>query len=173
MLAAGLHSTQHNGFALVASFRCIRAISADISTTSAAESSSEQTVDQRAAPDCDGAQLPHQGISPSFVIRAPASASNGAGSAGWTTAGLRLDRINSSEVLGLARQIYFRFLASGPAGLEPAGIVLDGTGAGGRVVVDPPVLLPDEQFVPIDWLRSRNAGRSRQANRAGPPRSLL
>ena len=92
---------------------------------------------------------------------------------GFGTASLRLDRINSAEVLGLARRIYFQFLASGPVALEPVGIVLDGSGSGGRVVVDPPVLLPDEQFVPIDWLRNRGAGRGRQGGRSGLTRPPL
>jgi hypothetical protein len=86
-----------------------------------------------------------------------------------TVPALRLDRINSSEVLRLARAIYFSFLASCPTGLDPVGIVLDGHGAGGRVVFDPPVLLPEEQFVPIDWLRARGYGRGR-TNRSAPSR---
>lgn len=80
---------------------------------------------------------------------------------GQPAQGLRLDRINSAEVLRLARGIYFSFLATGPCSQEPVGIVLDGHGAGGRVVFDLPVLLPEEQFVPIDWVRARSVGRSR------------
>jgi hypothetical protein len=86
--------------------------------------------------------------------------------------GLRLDRINSSVVLQLARQVYFRFLSSGPGGIEPAGIVLKTAAPEGRVVFEAPVLLPDEHFVPIDWLRSRSGGRNRP-NRAAPSRGQL
>jgi len=86
--------------------------------------------------------------------------------------GLRLDRINSSVVLQLARQVYFRFLASGPGGIEPAGIVLKAAATEGRVVFEAPVLLPDEQFVPIDWLRNRNGGRNRPS-RPAPSRGPL
>jgi hypothetical protein len=85
---------------------------------------------------------------------------------------LRLDRINSSVVLNLARQVYFRFLSSGPGGIEPAGIVLKAAAAEGRVVFEAPVLLPDEQFVPIDWLRNRSGGRNRPS-RPAPSRGPL
>jgi hypothetical protein len=85
---------------------------------------------------------------------------------------LRLDRINSSVVLQLARQVYFRFLSSGPGGVEPAGIVLKDASTDGRVVFEAPVLLPDEQFVPIDWLRNRSVGRSR-SSRPAPSRGPL
>lgn len=75
-------------------------------------------------------------------------------------------------VLQLARQVYFRFLSSGPGGLEPAGIVLKAAATEGRVVFEVPVLLPDEHFVPIDWLRNRSVGRNR-ASRPAPSRSPL
>ena len=39
----------------------------------------------------------------------------------------------------------------------------------GRVVFDLPVLLPQEQFVPIDWLRGRTQSRARSP-RGGTPR---
>lgn len=86
--------------------------------------------------------------------------------------GLRLDRINSSVVLHLARQVYFRFLATAPASIEPAGIVLKTAATEGRVVFDAPVLLPDEHFVPIDWLRTRSISRPRPS-RPVPSRGAL
>jgi hypothetical protein len=85
---------------------------------------------------------------------------------------LRLDRINSSVVLQVARQVYFRFLSSGPSGIEPAGIVLKVAATEGRVVFEAPVLLPDEHFVPIDWLRNRSVGRNRPG-RPAPSRGPL
>ena len=85
---------------------------------------------------------------------------------------MRLDRINSSVVLQLARQVYFRFLSSGPGGVEPAGIVLKVAATEGRVVFDAPVLLPDEHFVPIEWLRNRSVGRNRPG-RPAPSRGPL
>lgn len=123
--------------------------------------SAEPSIDPIPAPPRDGPR-----ISPSFLIRgaaSPSSAPTGAGAGAFShpAQGLRLDRINSAEVLRLARGIYFSFLATGPCALEPAGIVLDGHGSGGRVVFDLPVLLPEEQFVPIDWVRARSSGRSR------------
>lgn len=112
---------------------------------------------------------PHK--APSFEIRSASGSLNGSAPiAGFQ--GLRLDRINSSVVLQLARQVYFRFLSSGPGGIEPAGIVLKAAATEGRVVFEAPVLLPDEHFVPIDWLRTRSGGRSRP-NRPAPSRGPL
>ncbi len=156
---AGLHSGQRNRFRPPASFRCIRAISADISP--------DPATDQIGDPANQPAR-----ISPSFLIRSGGGPAAAGASLAWAGPSLRLDRINSSEVLRLARQIYFQFLSSCPGAIEPAGIVLDATGAGGRVVFEPPVLLPEEQFVPIDWLRNRGSGRARP-NRPGPSRSSL
>lgn len=91
------------------------------------------------------------------------SSASGAGTAvpasgaGASLAGLRLDRINSREVLRLARHIYFCFLESCPGAAEPIGVVLVGETDQGRVVFDVPVLLPDEQFIPFELLRARAA----------------
>ncbi|MFQ6538784.1 MULTISPECIES: hypothetical protein [Aphanothece] len=41
-----------------------------------------------------------------------------------------------------------------PGGAEPCGVVLQGDR--GRVVFEQPVLLPEEQFIPIDLIRGRN-----------------
>ena len=87
----------------------------------------------------------------------------------WAVTPLRLDRVNSRELLGSARQVYHAFLCTGPAGIEPAGVVMVGESRQGRVVFDLPVLLPQEQFVPIDWLRGRGQSRSRSP-RGGTPR---
>ena len=102
--------------------------------------------------------------SPSFLIPG-ASTSN--------TPGLRLDRINSQQVIQAARRVLFQFLEQGPAALDPSGVVLSGCGADGssqalqgRLVFDLPVLLPDEQFVPIDLIRGRQG-------RSGPARLRL
>jgi len=87
---------------------------------------------------------------------------------------LRLDRINSRELLRHARHIYFRFLESGWGHGDPLGVVMAGeAGAAGRVVFDLPVLLPHECFVPLELLRLRPAGRRRSsrtpATRPAPP----
>ena len=37
------------------------------------------------------------------------------------------------------------------------GIVLQGRSAQGRVVFETPVLLPDEQYVPLELIRSRHS----------------
>ncbi|MFM7394345.1 MAG: hypothetical protein ACKO22_08305 [Cyanobium sp.] len=89
-------------------------------------------------------------------------------------AALRLDRINSRELLRDARTIYFRFLESGWGQGDPLGVVMAGAeGAAGHVVFDLPVLLPHECFVPLELLRLRSGGRSRgsraPANRPAPP----
>ena len=86
---------------------------------------------------------------PSFLIRGGETA----GSAGASC--LRLDRINSGELLRHSRRVYFRFLESCPSAPEPMGVVLLGEGPQGRVVFEAPVLLPEEQFVPMELLRPR------------------
>jgi len=113
----------------------------------------------------DGVEFPRP--SPSFLIgsaNAPAEASPP-----WPGSGLRLDRINSRQLLQAARQIYFRYLA-GSGGREPLGVVMVGETDQGRVVFAVPVLLPEEQFVPIALMRNRGLGRSARASRLQVPR---
>ncbi len=74
---------------------------------------------------------------------------------------LRLDRVNSRQLLASARQIYFRHLSTCNTACEPVGVVMVGESIQGRVVFDAPVLLPEEQFVPIDLVRTRPGPRSR------------
>ncbi|MFM8604115.1 MAG: hypothetical protein ACKOBY_01010 [Cyanobium sp.] len=110
------------------------------------------------------------GIRRSFVIEAAAAAAE--------LPALRLDRINSRDLLAAARRVYFDFLAAGACGDEPLGVVLsDVGGPRGRVVFSRPVLLPDEEFVALELLRSRlpragggrsNAARNR-STRTGTP----
>lgn len=104
----------------------------------------------------------------SFLIRGSqaAQASGASATTAWASTQPRLDRINSAALLRQARVIYFAYLSAAAAPGEPLGMVL--SAEGGRVVFDLPVLLPDEVFVPIDWLRGRSQGRPR-ANRGGPP----
>lgn len=71
----------------------------------------------------------------------------------------RWDRINSAEVIRRARRLYYAFLEANGSSLEPSGVVITAA-AGGRVVFDAPVLLPDEQYIPIDLVRGRS-GRGR------------
>lgn len=88
---------------------------------------------------------------PSFLIEA-------AGPAGYTPPVLRLDRINSRDLLGAARGVYHAFLASSSTAVDPLGVVLSGGERKpfrGRVVFTAPVLLPDEEFVALDLLRNR------------------
>lgn len=83
---------------------------------------------------------------PSFEIR---------GAAGQPQPGLRFDRIDSSRVIAQARRIYLLHFEQGPGGMEPFGIVLNTLTTQGRVVFVSPVLLPEEQFVPLDLIRGR------------------
>lgn len=85
---------------------------------------------------------------PSFLI--PGASSKAA-------PGLRLDQINSQRVIQAARRVLFQNLDHAPVGMDPSGVVLQGNQ--GRLVFDRPVLLPDEQFVPIELIRGR-LGRS-------------
>jgi hypothetical protein len=98
------------------------------------------------------------GAIPSFLIQGALDAA---------PAGLRLDRINSQQVFQLARRALFRYLEHCPAGGDPIGVVLQGQR--GRVVFEQPILLPDEQFVPIELLRGRQSART--GNRLRMPRN--
>ena len=72
------------------------------------------------------------------------------------------DRIDSRSLIAQARRIYFAYLSNTPAGQEPTGVVVDPQQPDGRVVFETPVLLPDEEFIAIDLIRSRTSrGRSR------------
>ena len=89
---------------------------------------------------------------PSFEIR---GASGALSSPRW-------DRIDSRSLIAQARRSYFAYLSSTPAGQEPLGVVVDPQEPDGRVVFEPPVLLPDEEFIAIDLIRGRTSrGRSR------------
>jgi len=72
-------------------------------------------------------------------------------------------------VLRCARSIYFHYLSAAVGTQEPLGVVMPEGSGHGRVVFDPPVLLPHEQFVPIDLLRGRTAP-VRRNGRNGLPR---
>lgn len=102
---------------------------------------------------------------PSFVIEA-------AGAVSFQAPVLRLDRINSRDLLAAARQVYYAFLASGATPLDPLGVVLSGgvsRPGRGRVVFTAPVLLPDEEFVALDLLRSRGPRPARPRSLRPPP----
>lgn len=77
------------------------------------------------------------------------------------TAQPRWDRINSAAVIAQARQVYFQFLERCSVQHEPLGVVITEPRSGqGRVVFELPVLLPEEQFIPLELVRGR-AARSR------------
>lgn len=80
---------------------------------------------------------------------------------------MRLDRINSQKVFQQARTVVFHYMERCPGGTDPCGVVLHGRR--GRVVFEPPVLLPDEQFIPMELLRGRSALRG--SSRLRVPRS--
>ena len=90
--------------------------------------------------------------SPSFEIR---------GAVGVSLSAPRWDRINSAALIAVARRIYFTYLQASGGAMEPCGIVIgSASGDPGRVVFEQPVLLPGEQYLPIDLVRSR-PGRPR------------
>ncbi|MDA1246665.1 MAG: hypothetical protein O2787_05140 [Cyanobacteria bacterium] len=71
---------------------------------------------------------------------------------------MRLDQINSSLVIKAARRILLQSIELSNASHEPSGVVLNSKQIlQGRIVFDQPVLLPDEQFVPINLIRGRLA----------------
>jgi hypothetical protein len=105
---------------------------------------------------------------PSFLIEA-------AGAASFQPTPLRLDRINSRDLLAAARRVYFAFLSATAHATDPLGVVLSGADRGsprGRVVFSPPVLLPDEEFVALDLLRNGGPRPGGGRNGAGRTRSL-
>ncbi len=67
-----------------------------------------------------------------------------------------------------ARLALFHYMERCPGGNDPCGVVLQGDR--GRVVFEQPVLLPDEQFVPIDLLRGRPTSRANSRLRMQRPR---
>ena len=101
--------------------------------------------------------------SPSFLIRSDSTGSVAAVAS--PASSLRLDRINSADLLRRSRRVYYRFLESCPSAPEPMGVVLLGEGPQGRVVFEVPILLPEEQFVPMELLRPR-PGRGRNGRGA-------
>ena len=68
-------------------------------------------------------------------------------------ASLRLDRIDSRMLLAAARRVLFAYLEQSSSIDDPIGVVLNANQRQGRVVFELPVLLPDEQFVPLDLIR--------------------
>ncbi|MFS6825843.1 hypothetical protein AAF143_00580 [Cyanobium sp. ATX-6F1] len=91
---------------------------------------------------------------------------------------LRLDQINSRLVIQAARRVLFQALDHCFAGADVCGVVLNArlSTLQGRIVFDPPVLLPDEQFVPIEliWGRLGRGGsaRLRLPRKPSSPKSL-
>ena len=89
---------------------------------------------------------------PSFTI---------AGAASSAAPVLRLDQIDSQQVLRAARHVLFQYQHQCPLGRDPFGVVLQGgvqgqPGQQGRVVFDTPILLPDEQFIAMEWILGRS-----------------
>jgi len=124
-------------------------------SAAAAEPCPEQRPPEPPPPPAPAGAVPR---GPSFLIRGSQASQPGpTAQAAWCAAQPRLDRVNSAELLRQAREIYFAFLSGGSAVADPLGIVVSSGGAG-RVVFELPVLLPEELFVPIDWLRSRGPG---------------
>lgn len=101
------------------------------------------------------------GSTPSFAI-------SGSGDRAFASLapGVRLDQINSQQMIRWARLIYYRYLETCFDGREPLGVVLMGATGQGRVVFRLPVLLPEEHFLPIDLIRHRS--RTRQRSRTRP-----
>ena len=74
----------------------------------------------------------------------------------------RWDRLDSRVLIRLARSIYFSFLSDAPGNLEPCGVVVDPSCEIGRVVFERPVLLPEEEFIALELIRSRGGrGKNR------------
>lgn len=68
---------------------------------------------------------------------------------------MRLDQVDGRSLILAARRIYADFLVAAMGSGKPTGVVLLADRRQGRVVFDPPVLLPDELFIPLEQLRAR------------------
>ena len=93
-------------------------------------------------------------------IAAPTPSFTIAGAASTAAPLLRFDQINSQQVLRAARHVLFLYQQQCPMGRDPLGVVLQGGGVSeigphGRVVFDTPILLPDEQFIAMEWILGR------------------
>ena len=73
-------------------------------------------------------------------------------------------------LLAAARRVLFAYLEEGGYD-DPIGVVLNADQRQGRVVFELPVLLPDEQFVPLDLIRG--AERLARSRRNAPARVRL
>jgi hypothetical protein len=78
------------------------------------------------------------------------------------------DRINSGDLIAGPAGFIFTYLEQCPCGGEPLGIVLATQGELGRAVFEAPVLLPEEQFVPLDLIRG-GRGRPRSSRPSRSP----
>ena len=103
-----------------------------------------------------------RGPSPSFEISRPQRRAGGS-----PLQAPRLDQVNSASLITQARQVYLAFLSQlGAATTPPTGVIL--AGRSGRVVFGAPALLPNEVFVPADWLLGGST-----SNAASPSRPRL
>ena len=96
------------------------------------------------ASECSGE--PISVSSPSFVI---------AGAGGNARHTPRWDRVDSRRLIDLARRIYFKHLSESAHWREPCGVVVNIDLSEGHVVLAPPTLLPDEQFISADLISKR------------------
>ena len=91
---------------------------------------------------------------PSFAIRG-ANGNVDPGPARWAPDLL-------SRMLHTGRRLYLQHLERNGGLPEPLGVVIEASGDQGRLIFEAPVLLPDEQFLPLDLVRLRPQGRNRQ-----------
>ena len=94
--------------------------------------------------DCSGE--PISVSPPSFLI---------AGAGGNASLTPRWDRVDSRRLIALARKIYFQHLSESTHSLDPCGVVVKINLTEGRVVLEAPTLLPDEQFISAELISRR------------------
>lgn len=110
---------------------------------------------------------------PSFVIESAQRPAD-AGRRRQSLSPVPWDRLDSRELIQRAREVLHRHLCHGGGGGsnggpgDPLGVVLPLARGWGRVVFEPPLLLPGEQFLPLELIHpSRRAaapgGRRRSA----------
>ncbi|MGB1417175.1 MAG: hypothetical protein ACPHAS_07460 [Synechococcus sp.] len=79
----------------------------------------------------------------------------------------RWDRVDSRSLIRIARRTYFQYLSDTPGSIEPIGVVVALRQQEGRVVLEAPVLLPDEEFVGLELIRGRTSKGRQARNRSG------
>tara|TARA_Y100001968_G_C19420930_1_gene751695 strand:+ start:1242 stop:1454 length:213 start_codon:yes stop_codon:yes gene_type:complete len=62
-------------------------------------------------------------------------------------------------IINNARSVYFEYLCNSCFNSEPKGVVFNQKIGEGKVIFNNPILLPDEHFIPIEYIKSNKKKR--------------